>query len=1080
MHLDCSPRATALAALALALVGLTHDGDCQAQTPVDAHWMWFDEGHQAAEAPPGKVWFRREVRATEPSTGAVRIASDGQFVLWVNGKRVGEGGGEPKNKGTSSKSYRYNLNGIVERGSNVIAIEADTPGGKAGILVDGEIRGQGGRAISFDSPAGWLATRDEPGQAWLAAGFDARGWREVQDLGPHADSPWKSIEFPDSYLDRYQLAEGFDIERIAEPELVGSLVAITWGNRGRLVASREGGPILHVIDDDGDGVFDRVVEYTNAVTNCQGLCTVGDELYAVGNGPHGTGMYTLPDRDHDDVADEVQLVTKYRGGMGEHGPHSVVLGPDGRMYHNLGNHAWITHEPEPTSPIRDYYEGDLLQPRYEDPNGHAAGVPAPGGTIWRFSPDAKRWSLVTGGFRNHYDIAFNSAGEMFTFDSDMEWEVGMPFYKPVRVTHCTAGAEFGWRSNAGKWPDYYFDSLPAAVDVGRGSPTGVVFYEHDHFPPSYRGALIACDWSMGRIGAVRLERKGSSYAGTWENLVTGNPLNVSDVEVDRDGSLVFATGGRRTEGGLYRVTYRDAPRRSPADETLADALAMPQPSSAWAREAFAKIKDRLGVDWEAGLVQKARRGEPQEQTRALTLLAQLGPPPSTELLIQLTSDDDQQVRAFAAWLLEEHAAPAVAEALGGLLADRSPNVARRAAEAFVASGLEAPVEPLMQLLAGSDRFARFAARLALERVPVEKWRRQILVSDDPRAVTHGLLALHRLGTDALPPVEALRHELSIWDACWRGDDGLKLELLRMIELTLSAGADGPQIDELKRRLLAAFAEAPSPGADPLSADDALRMEASRILCHLQEPQAAAAILEAMEASPGQALQIHYALVTSYLAAGWTSELNGRLFDWYQTTEDWEGGHSFGRWLENIMAEHLAHVPAEDRRRLVEGWQRRPFAARLILSKSEPEAIAGYEELVRLVMAQLDGDPGQSGGEAMVGVAIESLAKSKSLTARETLGKLFEDLPDRREQIARGMSQEPSPEYFPYLVRTLDFADDTTLQLSIAALRAIDRKPDEAGAIRSAILAGLKLGAQGGLAAVDLLEKWTGSPRRGGL
>jgi hypothetical protein len=62
-YLDCSPRATALAALALAAF-LTHAGDCHAQTPVDAHWMWFDEGNPAAEAPPGKVWFRREVRAT--------------------------------------------------------------------------------------------------------------------------------------------------------------------------------------------------------------------------------------------------------------------------------------------------------------------------------------------------------------------------------------------------------------------------------------------------------------------------------------------------------------------------------------------------------------------------------------------------------------------------------------------------------------------------------------------------------------------------------------------------------------------------------------------------------------------------------------------------------------------------------------------------------------------------------------------------------------------------------------------------------------------------------------------------------
>ncbi len=31
----------------------------------------------------------------------------------------------------------------------------------------------------------------------------------------------------------------------------------------------------------------------------------------------------------------------------------------------------------------DYYEGDLLTPKYEDPHGYAAGIKAPGGTIVR-------------------------------------------------------------------------------------------------------------------------------------------------------------------------------------------------------------------------------------------------------------------------------------------------------------------------------------------------------------------------------------------------------------------------------------------------------------------------------------------------------------------------------------------------------------------------------------------------------------------------------------------------------------------------------------------------------------------------
>ena len=87
------------------------------------------------------------------------------------------------------------------------------------------------------------------------------------------------------------------------------------------------------------------------------------------------------------------------------------------------------------------------------------------------------------------------------------------------------------------------------MNVGRGSPTGVVFYEHTQFPERYRGAFMICDWSRGRILSVKLSPNGATYAGEMETLVAGNPLNASDIEVDRDGTLIFCTGGRNSEGG---------------------------------------------------------------------------------------------------------------------------------------------------------------------------------------------------------------------------------------------------------------------------------------------------------------------------------------------------------------------------------------------------------------------------------------------------------------------------------------------------------------------------------------------------
>ena len=39
------------------------------------------------------------------------------------------------------------------------------------------------------------------------------------------------------------------------------------------------------------------------------------------------------------------------------------------------------------------------------------------------------------GYRNPFDIAFNRDGDLFTYDSDMEWDMNTPWYRPTRVCH---------------------------------------------------------------------------------------------------------------------------------------------------------------------------------------------------------------------------------------------------------------------------------------------------------------------------------------------------------------------------------------------------------------------------------------------------------------------------------------------------------------------------------------------------------------------------------------------------------------------------------------------------------------------
>ncbi len=1045
-----------------------------AQVKLDAQWIWAPGENPRQQAPAGKVWFRRVVYMSGPCTGEAFVACDDHFVLWVNGRRVGEGGGQ--------RGYHFNLNGIVHRGRNVIAVEAENRGGPAGLFVDGVIRHQGGQEVPFDTGSQWRCIRSKPPQGWLLASFDDSAWEPVQVLGRHEQTPWRDIRFPTGYLERFSLPPGFRVVQVAEHELTGSLVCMTWGTRGHLLVSVERGPVLSLADTDGDGRYDHKVVFTNQVRNCQGLCLVGDVLYAVGQGPQGTGVYRLPDRDQDQRAEEVQLVLKHRGGMGEHGPHDVIWGPDGWLYHNLGNHAWVPKEPEPTSAVLCTYEGDLLRPRFEDARGHARGIRVPGGTIWRFTPQGKRWFQEVVGFRNHYDIAFNQWGHLFTFDSDMEWDVGLPWYRPVRVCHCVPGAEFGWRSGAAKWPPYYLDSLPASVDIGRGSPTGVVFYEHTLFPQKYHGAFLICDWSMGRIIAVFLNPQGATFSGSWETLVAGNPLNVSDIEVDRDGTVLFCTGGRGTRGGIYRLVF-GRPQPCPVPQSVEQLLATPQPQAAWHRQMAAELKNKLGAQWAKQLEHFARTGSAQQRVRALAYLSQLGPKPSVELLAEVATTGPTQSRQFALWLLGDHPGQRTAKVLRAALEEKDPVLVRRALEAYLRSGLEPPLETVIALLEHEDRFVRFAAARVLGRVHPKRW--QHLVTNATQAshrFTHAAVALFRLGK--LPADQAVQGAMHLPKS---SSPELVLETVRVAQLAVLTGIADPQVRKrLAQRAVFGFRlarDSKQLAQWGFSAQEQqwVRREFARLAAALDAPGMADALIEALQQEPDHQQQIHYVLCLAYVRSGWKTQHFDRLLDWYEQTQGWEGGHSMQPYLANLVAQALQNATPEQRKALLLAWRRRPWATGLLLRRSRVEQIADLDQVLDRMILELERMPRPS--EAMREVleaAIGALGRSGSPAAKAVLRKLIPRHADYRQQLIRALAQHPHPDDFPLLVQSLRTSNPATLQLVLQALLKLPTVPQEAEPYRAVIVAGLRLGEAGGRAAVSVLARWTKLPPPGAV
>ena len=241
--------------------------------------------------------------------------------------------------------------------------------------------------------------------------------------------------------------------------------------------------------------------------------------------------------------------------QGDHGVHAILLSPDKKsLFLITGNGTTPTEFSGSRVPL--HWGDDHLLPRMPDGRGFMRDVLAPGGIIYRVSPDGKDFEVYSSGYRNIFDAAFNRDGELFTYDADMEYDFNTPWYRPTRINHVTSGSEYGWRNGAGKRPEFYSDNLPAVLNIGPGSPTGVTFGYGARFPAKYQEALFALDWSWGKLYAIQLQPKGSSYTAVKEEFLSGAPLPLTDAIIHPgDGAMYFAIGGRKVQSGFYRVTY---------------------------------------------------------------------------------------------------------------------------------------------------------------------------------------------------------------------------------------------------------------------------------------------------------------------------------------------------------------------------------------------------------------------------------------------------------------------------------------------------------------------------------------------
>ncbi len=389
---------------------------------------------------------------------------------------------------------------------------------------------------------------------------------EAKSAASHAPASFDASATP---VARIKTLKGFEVELLytVPKKVQGSWVNLCADPRGRLIVSDQTGSLYRVtVPFRGEQGKPKVEKIPIELGQAHGLLWVGDTLYVVVNGDetnYKDGLYRVRDTNHDDQLDSVELLRELDG-SGEHGPHAVLLAPDGKSLYVL-----CGDKTRPVETVRSrvprVWDEDQLFPRIYGV-GFMRGFTPPAGCVYRVGLDGKDWELVSSGFRNTFDAAFNADGELFTYDADMEWDMGVPWYRPTRVCHVVSGADWGWRNGSAKWPPYYADTLPPVVEVGPGSPTGMTFGYGAKFPKKYQKALFMCDWSYGKLYAVHLEPRGASYTGTFEEFLTASPLPLTDAIINqRDGAMYFLIGGRGVQSGMYRVTYVGSEPTTPTD-----------------------------------------------------------------------------------------------------------------------------------------------------------------------------------------------------------------------------------------------------------------------------------------------------------------------------------------------------------------------------------------------------------------------------------------------------------------------------------------------------------------------------------
>ncbi|MDB5352586.1 MAG: putative rane-bound dehydrogenase [Planctomycetota bacterium] len=519
---------------------------------------------------------------------------------------------------------------------------------------------------------------------------------------PHAqDKPPGPALSPREAIKAMTVPEGFTVELVAsEPDIINP-VAMTFDEKGRVWITEsleyprkdagKGRDRVKILEDtDGDGKADKFTVFAEGLNIPSGIA-VGHGGVWVANSPD---LLFMQDTDGDGKADKTEVVVTGFGRDDTHElPNSLTWGPDGWLY------GW-----------NGVFNPASIKYRGKEHNFTCA--------IFRIHPKTREFEVWCEGTSNPWGIAFNENGDAFASACVID-----------HFWHLTESAYY--HRQGGPYPPFTW-KLESIVDFKhqKAAYCGVHYFDSPAYPEKYRGKFYMGNIHGNSINVDSVVKSGATYkAINQSDFLSANDAWFMPVvqKTGPDGSLYILdwydryhcyqdanrdpAGIDRLKGRLYRVRYKDTPRRANfdlsknSDEQL---IALLGSANVYDRDIAQRLLSERGKPVQEKLVAVATDGGKPRNQRLHAMWAMMGAGPIDLIPHRaLLADADPTIRAFAVRAAGNMKTvdPAIAGTVKKLASDPDPTVRLQVAiAARKIDGVDAmPV--LLEVLsrAGEDR-----------------------------------------------------------------------------------------------------------------------------------------------------------------------------------------------------------------------------------------------------------------------------------------------------------------------------------------------------------------------------------------